>query len=271
MKRLVIATLSSAVLASSAFAEYQVEANLNWVQNDYMSGILTLDQINVGGIYYINMVNDAEGPLAEAGFLSQVSNIYGSYTDLSLDISGTSTGGDALMFGGEYIDQQSGLIVGGKYLKQDADNDAFDEDTLMLSVGMYLNDTSAVYGSYESKEENGVDVSQLSFNYKNVMAQANNTAINLETGLVYSDSDVDTQDYIALNVGADYYLNRQLSLGGRLDFTSVDDSSRDALGYTLSAQYFFNNQVAANLSYNSVDYDDDSEDEIVNVGVIARF
>lgn len=286
MKRILKPVLAIALIFSgiyTSFADYQVEGGLALRHSD-LGDDIKYDSLFIRGAYYIKPVNDDKGPLAEAAFLDQSSNIFSVYSYSEIDAGGFSIDGDdanAIEFGGNYIDQDSGLILGARYYNVNGPGSEEDFNSFLIAAGAYLTPSSTVIARFLKNDDNDDEFDNDSFNvgYKNLISTTDNKALNVEVNLSYVDREritnsFDTFDYdeIIFSIGGDYYFNRQASLGARIGFLNADADNDDEDTYNLRAQYFFNNQAAVNLSFNKISYDSDNEDlDVISVGMTGRF
>lgn len=272
MKTMFIIVISALVLSSSAFADYQFEGNLDYW--GWEQGGDELDFWTVNGAYYFKAVNDSEKPLVEAAFLEQATSVFIEYSDFE---SGTTNqDGDWVLFGGRYIEKDSGLILGISYWMIDQLGGG-EQDTTSLDLGIYLTQSSAVILRYENVDSVGYDGDIVSVNYKNIIATNNSNAFNLEASLAYEDRDFDRSVFntfdeeTTLSAASDYYFNNKTSLGANLDLLFTDEIDGDEITYELRARHFFNTQFGINLSFIKTKFDDNYDRDIINIGVTGRY
>ena len=148
-----------------------------------------------------------------------------------------------------------------------ADVEGFNTDTFNIGGGAYLDDHSTLLVSYRFVEDEFDNTDHgLALDYKNVMPLQGDTALNIEAGIGFINTDLG-DDVFSITGLLDYYFNPKFSLGGGLGYASADD---DAFNYGIRAQYFFNSHVALAGSYDVVNADN-FDVKTFAIGLRGRF
>lgn len=265
MKKLLIPAALAALSMQAVADSYQVELLGQYIDNEI--GSLETDILVAGGTFYIEAVDDSKGPLAEAAFLNKASSISVAYTDIEMEQGPFEAEGDSWALGGRAV-VGSGFIIDAAY--SSGDIEGFDIKAFTLGGGMYLSDSASLVLSYTNIDDDFFGETDIvDLDYKNLLTLGNGANMNIDATLGYSDPDAG-DSVVNVGLGADYYINSQLSLGGSLGFISSDDT--DAWSYGVRAEYFFNSHVAIAAAYDVIDFDDFSDDdETLTLSLTGRF
>jgi len=231
----------------------------------------------VQGTYYFNNVDASKGPLAEAAFLNQASNVslaynYGEYDEAGLDIVSHTYGAKAeayipTKFVPAYASASYNHTINDSKNALETDDNG---DRYALELGALLIPNFLVAVGYTSVADqtsydafnilsNGVvkaglesetideDQDAITARTKYVGAiDGTNMSIGFESGLVYGE---DT----AYNLGTTLFLNPQLSVGASYMESSFAGSPDKAWGANVN--YFITPAVAVGASYVNANYE----------------
>ncbi|MDM1246203.1 porin Omp33-36 [Acinetobacter sp. R933-2] len=288
MKKLGLAT--ALLLAMTGAQAYQFEVQ---GQSEYIDTTVN-DKDFTGGIqgtYYLKDVDASKGPLAEAAFLNQASNVslaynYGEVGSNGVDVIAHNFGAKAeayipTKFVPAYVSASySHTILDSKNQNRADDNG----DRYALEVGALATKNFLVAVGYTSVADQaaldafnvmgtgiakavaesatiGDDQDAITARTKYVgNIDGTNMAIGFETGLVYGD---DT----AYQLKTDLYLNPQLSVGASYAESSFDATPDSAWGANVN--YFITPAVAVGASY--VNANSKAANDTQTVGVNAKF
>lgn len=288
MKKLGLAT--ALLLAMTGAQAYQFEVQ---GQSEYIDTTVN-DKDFTGGIqgtYYLKDVDASKGPLAEAAFLNQASNVslaynYGEVGSNGVDVIAHNFGAKAeayipTKFVPAYVSASySHTILDSKNQNRADDNG----DRYALEVGALATKNFLVAVGYISVADQaaldafnvmgtgiakavaesatiGDDQDAITARTKYVgNIDGTNMAIGFETGLVYGD---DT----AYQLKTDLYLNPQLSVGASYAESSFDATPDSAWGANVN--YFITPAVAVGASY--VNANSKAANDTQTVGVNAKF
>lgn len=288
MKKLGLAT--ALLLAMTGAQAYQFEVQ---GQSEYIDTTVN-DKDFTGGIqgtYYLKDVDASKGPLAEAAFLNQASNVslaynYGEVGSNGVDVIAHNFGAKAeayipTKFVPAYVSASySHTILDSKNQNRADDNG----DRYALEVGALATKNFLVAVGYTSVADQaaldafnvmgtgiakavaesatiGNDQDAITARTKYVgNIDGTNMAIGFETGLVYGD---DT----AYQLKTDLYLNPQLSVGASYAESSFDATPDSAWGANVN--YFITPAVAVGASY--VNANSKAANDTQTVGVNAKF
>lgn len=273
--------LSAALLATLGTTHaYQAEINAGYENTDFEENIEGFkidtdgDLFFINGKYYLNAVNIANKPLAEAAFLSKASNISLGYVKAQNEFSesGFSVEEDFDIIGinGEFYIPDSKFYVSGSLNQLDytltenvvgfSSEESEDStgyalevgylpiDGLLLAVGVAKESIDPIFASkvgfattlgYGTAVEDDTAVS-LRGKY---VTQISNYYTNFE-GVTYFGEET------AYRLGADLYLDPTLSVGVSIADSTADES--DTL-FGVRAQKFFTPAIAAGVNYTTTD------------------
>ncbi|QPF31993.1 porin Omp33-36 [Acinetobacter lwoffii] len=274
MKKLGLATALLLAMTGAQAYQFEVQGQSEFIDNTANEQDFTGA---VQGTYYFNNVDASKGPLAEAAFLNQASNVSAAYT----------YGEDGQEFGDRTVHHTFGVkgeayiptnvvpaYASASYSHTIADNKAGDVDgngdRYALELGALLIPNFLVAVGYTSVAD---QTSYDAFNmFNNGVAKAalesatiadktdaitartkyvgaidgTNMSIGFESGLVYGE---DT----AYNLGTTLFLNPQLSVGASYMESSFAGSPDKAWGANVN--YFITPAVAVGASYVNANYE----------------
>ncbi|WP_180059333.1 MULTISPECIES: porin Omp33-36 [unclassified Acinetobacter] len=297
MKKLGLATALLLAMTGAQAYQFEVQGQAEYIDTtandkDFIGG--------VQGTYYFKNVDSTKGPLAEAAFLNQASNVAVAYNYGEVGSEGTDV--IAHNFGAKaeaYVPTKvvpvyasasySHTILDSKNQKF-ADNNG---DRYALEVGALPTQNFLVAVGYTSVADqaavdafnvmgNGVakaaaEATTIGQDQDAITARAKyvgaiddtNMAIGFESGIIYGD---DT----AYNLGTTLYLNPKLSVGVSYMESSYAGSPDKALAANVN--YFVTPAVSVGASYVNANYEaknDAFEDAVAldtqTVGVNAKF
>ncbi len=286
MKKLGLAT--ALVLAMTGAHAYQIEVQGQTEALDSNADNRDFNNYSVGGqaTYYFKNVDASKGPLAEAAFINQASNVAFAYNFINLDFVKSNNVGvkGELYLPTSIVPVYSSLSYNaadndGKYGEPDDRGQRWAVEfgsviapNFLVAVG-YTNveeqfslDTfkslnSGIYKSFVDADTIGEDQDAITARTKYVGAiDGTPMSIGFETGLVYGDAT-------AYELKTDLYLNSQLSAGASYAESSFDWTPDSAWG--VNVNYFVTPAIAVGASYvnaNAVDSDDD----IQTIGLNAK-
>ncbi|MDM1757618.1 MULTISPECIES: porin Omp33-36 [Acinetobacter] len=288
MKKLGLAT--ALLLAMTGAQAYQFEVQ---GQSEYIDTTVN-DKDFTGGIqgtYYLKNVDASKGPLAEAAFLNQASNVslaynYGEVGSNGVDVIAHNFGAKAEAYiPTKFVPAYASASYSHTILDSKNQNRADDNgDRYALEVGALATKNFLVAVGYTSVADQaaldafnvmgtgiakavaesatiGDDQDAITARTKYVgNIDGTNMAIGFETGLVYGD---DT----AYQLKTDLYLNPQLSVGASYAESSFDATPDSAWGANVN--YFITPAVAVGASY--VNANSKAANDTQTVGVNAKF
>lgn len=289
MKKLGLATALLLAMTGAQAYQFEVQGQSEYIDN-------TVNEKNftgaVQGTYYLKNVDSSKGPLAEAGFLNQASNVslaynYGEYDVGTADFISHTFGAKAeayvpTKFVPAYASASySHTITDNKNGLADDNGDRFALElgavvapNFLVALG-YTNVANQV--SYDAFNilNNGVaqaalesatigqDQDAITARAKYVGAiDGTNMSIAFESGIVYGDNT-------AYQLKTDLYLNPQLSVGASYAESSFAGSPDSAWGANVN--YFITPAVAVGASYVNANAEKGSNLDTETVGVNAKF
>ena len=290
MKKLGLAT--ALLLAMTGAQAYQFEVQ---GQSEYIDASAANDKDFTGGVqgtYYFKDVDTSKGPLAEAAFLNQASNVslaynyaelgsngvdftahnYGakaeayvptqyvpvyasaSYSHTILDGKNNATGNDQ----GDRYALELGALAAPNFLIAVGYTSVADQ----LALDAFNVMSNGVVKSVGETATIGDDQDAITARTKYVgNIDGTNMAVGFESGLVYGD---DT----AYQLKTDLYVTPKLSVGASFVKSSFEETPDSAWGANVN--YFITPAVAVGASYVNANDDVDSDDT-QTVGLNAKF
>ena len=259
-------TLAAALVATFGTANaYQAEINASYENTDidYSEGV---DTYSIGGKYYLNGVQQKNGPLAEAAFLDKASNIGLAYANASTDEDGYELEIDSIGINGEFFIPNTQFYVAGSLnlsemtIKNDFGKYSDDNTGYAIEAG-YLPINGLLLAAGISKEN--VAAHQVAKNgfintFSTSTAVADDTAVTLRAKYVtqignhYTNFEASSAfgDETAYGVAADLYIDPTLSVGLAINDATLDDF--DTV-FSIRAQKFFTPAIAVGLNYTTTD------------------
>ena len=290
MKKLGLAT--ALLLAMTGAQAYQFEVQ---GQSEYVD--TTANDKNftgaVQGTYYYKNVDASKGPLAEAAFLNQASNVslaynYGKYDDATSDLVSHTYGvkGEAYLptkFVPAYASASyNHTLTDGKSGQADGNGDRYAIElgavvvpNFLVAVGytsvvdQYSLDSFGIMsnGIAKAAGESATiadDQDAITARVKYVGAiDGTNMAIGFESGLIYGEST-------AYQLKTDLYLNPQLSVGASYAESSYDNILPNK-AWGANVNYFITPAVAVGASYVNANAEKGSVLDTQTVGLNAKF
>jgi hypothetical protein len=234
MKKLAIASalLSAIAFTGTAAHAYQAEVggSLGYVDPDRGS---SGESYGLNGTYYFNPVQTRNSPLAEAAFLDRASNVgaHISYKDVGRS--------DETIYGvtGEYFVPDSDFYMSAAIGRSEVDEVGISRKNKTTTYSAELGYlpvpgllVAAGVKGYDNKNNDGIDPT---IRAKYVTTLENGKDINVEGSASFGDLD----EYF---IGADYYLDKTLSLG--VDY--YDNDLENSSEFGIKARKFINPQFS---------------------------
>ncbi len=250
--------LSAALLALFGTAHaYQAEINAGYENTD-IDESENVDTFFINAKYYLNAVNIANKPLAEAAFLSKASNIGLGYAKSSTDDDFIDLDLDTVGVSGEFYIPNSQFYVSAALNQVDFGDE--DNTGYAFEVG-YLPMTGLLLAVGAAKENiDPVQMANYGFttNFANAISAGEDTAVSLRAKYVTQIGNYFTNfeglsyfgDETSYRLGADLYLDPTLSLGVSFADSTADDS--DTI-FAIRAQKFFTPAFAMGVNYSTTD------------------
>lgn len=236
MKKLALASALLATLATANVAQaYQYDVGAGVSRTDPDVGKATND-LSVEGTYYFAPVDVKNYPLAEAAFMNRASNV-GAAITYGKDSPTTNTN---IQLGGEYYVPNSDFYVGAGYAKDETKTSGVKDsiENYSAEVGMLPMPNLLVAVGVVDNSQGTDPTLRAKYVYK---LGAND--VNLEAKASFGDADV-------FNVGADYYIDRTLSVGAAY----TDNGNSDSFG--IRARKFISQDVSVQAA---VDFGDNAD------------
>lgn len=296
MKKLGLAT--ALLLAMTGAQAYQFEVQ---GQSEYIDTTVNDKDFTGGlqGTFYFKDVDSSKGPLAEAAFLNQASNLslaynYGELGSNGIDVIAHNYGAKAEAYlPTPYVPVYASASYSHTILDSKNDNASDDQgDRYALEVGALATNNFLVAVGYTSAADqaaidafnvmgNGVakataeavtigeDQDAITARTKYVGGiDGTNMAVGFESGIIYGDAT-------AYQLKTDLYLNPKLSVGASYAASSYEGTPDSAWGANVN--YFITPAIAVGASYVNANYEANKGEAVdfagdtQTVGVNAKF
>ena len=296
MKKLGLAT--ALLLAMTGAQAYQFEVQ---GQSEYIDTTVNDKDFTGGlqGTFYFKDVDSSKGPLAEAAFLNQASNVslaynYGELGSNGIDVIAHNYGAKAEAYlPTPYLPVYASASYSHTILDSKNDNASDDQgDRYALEFGALATNNFLVAVGYTSAADqaaidafnvmgNGVakataeattigeDQDAITARTKYVGGiDGTNMAVGFESGIIYGDAT-------AYQLKTDLYLNPKLSVGASYAASSYEGTPDSAWGANVN--YFITPAIAVGASYLNANYEANKGEAVSfagdtqTVGVNAKF
>ena len=288
-----VTLLSLALFSSNSQAEqsYQTELSVGYEKEDADSS--TNKGTELSAEIYFSPVNTDNKPLAQAAFLDKSSSVSIGYINLEIEYQNSSLNSidsKGPYFEINYITDTNSFILGALYTTNDIETDPSlvtgDLTVTGISIGKYLNDSSALSFSYTSSDTElqntvsgqsaNLDIEYYGLSYNTVQSLNATSYYRFSVGIELinkSDSNSMEEDNSELEVLGEYYFTRMTSLGASASFNSGDDISDEGITLAIGFTHFFLPQFALNIDLTSFNADDSQTEDTdsISVEAIARF
>lgn len=239
--------LAASIAVATGAQAYQVELNGNYKNTSVDNVDADTDAFGLAANYYFEPVRVGNNPHAEAEFLGKASNIGLVFGKESVDNVDEDT--DTLGINGDLYMKQSPLYFGAEYSQKEKGD--VDTDTLTARIGYFVQPNFLLTAGVRDNDEETDPT--LSAKY---VGSTGSNFYNLEASTVLAD---DT----GINLGADFYIDRTLSVG--IDYA---DSGADGEDGTvgINARKFFTPAFGAGISYATGD-----DKDTIGLNLTGRF
>lgn len=252
MNKILLGSAVALLAASTAYAQdYQAELGAAYLNGD-VNG-MDFDGVGLHAEVHLEKVDTGKGPLNEASFLDKSSFAELTWITLDPDAANASSE-DTISFDGRFVTQSNFIVEAGF-------TDLEDDEAFSVGLGMYINDTLDGVLRYQTFDE--ADASSLSAALHSVNKLQGDSALAYDFGLAWLDENNDNGYQIS--AGADYYLDRKLSIGASLALASVDDV--DVSTVQFGVNYFVTPVVRIGADYISLGQDGDGDTLALNANL----
>lgn len=289
---LFVTLLSLSFLSAYSHAEqsYQEEYTAGYEKVD--ADTSTDRTIGLSAEIYFSPVDTENKPLAQAAFLDKSSSFLVGYIKSERELQNANVNlidTNGPLFEINYITETDAYILGALYFKQDLDTSPVlvkgDSKTIGITIGKYLNNSSAVKFSYASSDiearnfvsakTSSEDIDYYELSYKTVQSLGATSYFNFSAGieLTTAESNSVKEDNHELTLLGEYYFNRMTSLGAAASFNSGDNVSDEGKTFGIGVTHFFIPQFALNIDGARFNADDSQTEDAnsISVEAIARF
>ncbi|MEH8020586.1 MULTISPECIES: putative porin [Rheinheimera] len=261
MRRTILATLVT-VFSASTFAstfQHQTDANFGWLD---INGA-ELQQWNLAHQFYLAPVNlNGKAPFAEAGFLSRIASVNGTYSYTDIDLGATSQSSSNWSIGGEYKDISHNFYASAQLLELNGSKDR----AILASAGLFISSDWLVKLDARNIRPDSVgSYTEYGISTKKLMALDNGNFINIEASFMDVRGDNDSE----YSVAADYYFGRNIALGLAYDWTSDDVVNANSDSITVRGSWYLQPNIALRAAV-SFDYLGSGEEQY-QLGASYRF
>lgn len=257
----ILATLSSAVVQAQ---DFQFEANgaLGFVNEDDGFDDIDSDLLGLSGTVYFEKVSTKGGPLAEAGFIQQVSNatatlLSQNYDDGIPDLDGRFLEGRIIGASGLFLNLQA-------FQSEQGNNDV---DGFGFGVGYYLTDLSTVEANLLSASDDDNDINTYSVAYRQLMMQQSPYTLAFDANADFRASDDIDDDAVGFGAGLTLYPSDALGLSVGFEHTDADLYTENEL--TLAANYFVQPNLHIGVEYSTGSKDAENSNAELDTDLLA--
>ena len=251
MKKLII---TSSLLTIASFSALAQDTFTSSVSGSYTDSD-NVDQYSVVGSYYFSPVSTSKGPLAEAVFLNRSNSINAGFNRSEIDFGGNSDSFNSWRIGGTVHVEDSGLFLNAGIAHANGSNNS----NYGLGAGYYLAKDWTV--GINTNFDEDLEYLGVSVDTKKLYDLGGDTYLNLSASI--NNPDQGSTGYAA---GADYYLNKHLSVGvGRSWSGSFTDGTT-----ALNSNWFFSETASVSVSIARTEIDSFS-DNTFSLGASVRF
>lgn len=255
-KSALIAGLGLALAATTHADTYNWEAGVAVSGGD-------VDGAAVGGSYFLNPVDDSNGPLGEAAFIERASHIDIAAGEDDVDDFET----DFYSIAGRYVVKDAGWIIDAGYLRQEPES--LDVDAFNLGFGKYIAPNTTLVLNYTRTDVDSIGDADAYGVAIDHLANFGDQAVKLAGSYTYVDPD-GGDDADLFNASAIWYPCKTLGIGA--SYTYAEEDGDDTDGFGIQAEYFLTNSVAVSLSYDEVETDGSGDDtDVTTLSLMARF
>lgn len=261
MKMKLLPTIIAAIGFVSAplvmAANYQAEISAAYEDIDYADSNGEGTFIGLEGKYYFAPVDTTGHPLAEAAFIEKSSNVYVQLGTEEFKAAGQKADLYGRVIGVDFYVPNSIFFLGAgvaevKSKAPAALGQSYDwESAWFVKAGVAPIDGLLIWSEFTED----VDVKdEWNINGKYVLPLAGEQALNLEAS--YEKSKLGWADD-TITMAADYYLDRNLSLGAGFVNTSYNSSVNSSADtdYFIRARNFFTDKASLELTYMDGEYE----------------
>lgn len=242
-----VALLGGLAQVSSA-ENYNSELTASYLSGDVDGSSSNIDMYGVTQQVYLSAVDTSAGPLATAAFVSRASSYSLSYLeehDLDADEAYAAM---------DWRDKESGLTLGLTYKFRDIDSDDSSYDSVELSVGKYIGETTevSIQASYmENKLDANLHEEVYAVSISHVGMGAGDGGFALDGSFSVANKVTDDEQF-GFAVTATLYPNRNLGLGAGFDIALADIDDDRVFAF---AEWFFRPDVKGKATYYISDQD----------------
>ncbi len=253
--------------------QYQIDAAYDHHEIDDITGLTTdAGDFNLQATAYFENIKTKNVPLQEAAFLSQTSNIYGTYTYNFRDVEFTDFNGEInadthdFTGGFEYFNRQNGLYLNAELGRSSTDSEVtLSSETVNLpeyDVTHYralfgfmpqnnLLIAAGVQGYNATGEQKEAGLAARA-KYVTALGQKGQY-LNLEANVNLNGIDGYFNETDTYQVAADFYINPTWSIGS--NYTFVDYGSEDTDSISIRTKKYFNQDVGIGAEVNFAEDD----------------
>ena len=259
-------------LAGTAVAgEYQIQVGAALVDGSIDTDALD-DDIRgraFSASTFFGVVEDGNGPLAEAPFIDRASSLSISFLDTDTDETDVETEDFGIAI--RLVDAESGWTFGLGF--DSGTVGSTDTEALSLSVGNYVAETTEigftfVFSDEESNATGKEDSESWAFTLDHLFNGALPVAIAAELGSV----DVDGESEQLAGVAATVYPIQSLGIGAAYELIDGEEEVETTGAFV---EWYFTRTYAVSASYLVVDSGEtelgDTESDLVSLGITGRF
>ncbi len=258
-------------LASHAIAdEYQIEVGAGLIDGEFESDVLD-DDIwgrTLFATTYFGVVDDDDGPLAEAAFINRASSLGISFIDF--ETRDTEIESENFGIAIRLVDEESGWSFGFGF--DSGTVEQVDTEALSLTVGKYIAETTEVDFTFVFADAESTAGSDDTESYAFSIDHLFTGSLPVALGATIGSVEVAGENEQTAGVEVTLYPMRELGIGAAYEMV---DGEEETTATSVFAQWFVTRAYAIEASYQSADLGEtdagDTETNLVTLGVMGRF
>lgn len=265
-----VLTFSTASMADSA-EPFQNELGFSFGKESDSNDTFETTTIQFDVTHYLQPVNVANHPLAEAAFLERTGSVSFIYKQASTDYKDSffPVTIDQTMYAAEfdYASTTSPLNFTAAYARITFAGDALNAETsgnqMLFKAGTYLDNSGRIQGVVSLIDFEDSSSTVIGLDAKLVHELGNDTALGVD-GLVFS-SEGDSPDgpvhRSGYTVDVDYYINRVTNIGFSREWQDYKDpnGSFDSWTHRFRIKHFLSSKASIAFEYMNTDTDSDTD------------
>lgn len=246
---------------------YQYVASVNYLNQaiDFDTNLRQdrdVSDLQLASTFYFQEVNDTQGPLDLASYISRVSSVAVAGRRGELEFERVSLDRQGFSISGMHHFGKSGWLAGAGISRSTVESTVdTDYQTVRFHAGKYIGEYTRVLGSYSvSNTENQLqDEDDVQFSLSLAHLQFVGEASFYDLGASVSHTDADDGDNsFGLGLSATYYPTRNAGIG--ISYGHSFGEFTDYSTYQIDAEWYFSEKFSAQIGYQFSTFDNSGVD-----------